>query len=264
ASPGATPAAAAATPASGEATPEASPVTEATPEAAASPVGPLIAVDIGWRLDDLATMSGDAITLTVTPGTTFEMISEAVTEHDFTADELAVHVVVAPGETVTVTIPDDAAPGEFEFYCSVPGHRAAGMVGTLIVQEASAAEAAPAADDAAEAETSPAAEEAAGADDAAVGPLIAFDIGWRLGDLSTLEGDAVTLTAGAGTTFDLISEAALLHDFVVDDLGIDVEVDPGATAPVTIPEDAAPGEYEFYCSVPGHAAAGMVGTLVIA
>ncbi|MDQ3411148.1 MAG: cupredoxin domain-containing protein [Chloroflexota bacterium] len=258
ASPGATPAAAA-TPARGEATPDASPVTESTPEAAATTVGPLIAVDIGWRLDDLATMSGDAITLTVTPGTTFEMVSEAVTEHDFTVDELSVHVVVAPGETVTVTIPDDATPGEYEFYCSVPGHRAAGMVGTLIVQEAGAEPgAAPAADEAADA--SPAPAEAAAA---AVGPLVAFDIGWRLGDLST-PADAITLTVAPGTTFELVSEGAALHDFVVDALGIDVDIEPGATTSATIPDDAAPGEYEFYCSVPGHAAAGMVGTLVIA
>jgi nitrite reductase (NO-forming) len=194
------------------------------------------------------------------------MVSEGAAEHDFTVDELGVHVVVAPGETVEVTIPEDAAPGEYEFYCSVPGHAAAGMVGTLVVQEVGAA-AAPAGDDAAEGEdaaaASPAAEDEAAAGSADVGPLIAIDIGWVLGDLSTLAGDTVTLTVSPGTTFDLVSEGAAEHDFVVDELGVDVTVAPGETTQVTIPEDAAAGEYEFYCSVPGHAAAGMVGTLVV-
>ena len=35
---------------------------------------------------------------------------------------------------MTVTIPADAEPGEYQFYCSVPGHAQAGMVGTLVIQ----------------------------------------------------------------------------------------------------------------------------------
>lgn len=52
------------------------------------------------------------------------------------------------------------------------------------------------------------------------------------------------------------------HDLVVDDLGID-EVLTDQPVTITISEDAAPGEYEFYCSVPGHKENGMVGTLTI-
>lgn len=40
-------------------------------------------------------------------------------------------VVTAGGVSeITVELP----PGEYEYYCSVPGHEAAGMVGTLIVE----------------------------------------------------------------------------------------------------------------------------------
>lgn len=236
----------------------------ATPAAAAE-VGPLIAIDIGWVLGDLNTLNGDAITLTVTPGTTFDMISEGAAEHDFVVDELGIEVPVAPGETTQVTIPDDAAPGEYKFYCSVPGHEAAGMYGTLLVQEGGAAAEEPAAeeDEAASEEPADDAPAAASGDAAEVGPLIAIDIGWVLGDLNTLNGDQITLTVAPGTTFDMVSEGAAEHDFVVDELDVKVPVAPGETVQVTIPEGAAPGEYKFYCSIAGHEAAGMVGTLVV-
>ncbi|TVR70445.1 MAG: hypothetical protein EA415_12935 [Sphaerobacteraceae bacterium] len=56
--------------------------------------------------------------------------------HDFTIDDFdgeRVHVEVVSGdqESVTLTMPDEA--GEFEFYCTIPGHRDAGMHGILTV-----------------------------------------------------------------------------------------------------------------------------------
>ncbi len=43
-----------------------------------------------------------------------------------------IHLAVEPGETATITfIPHEV--GEYEFYCSVPGHKEAGMSGTLTV-----------------------------------------------------------------------------------------------------------------------------------
>jgi nitrite reductase (NO-forming) len=51
--------------------------------------------------------------------------------HDFTVDELGVKFAVGAGETRTFSF--EAGPGSNEFYCSVPGHREAGMVGTLTV-----------------------------------------------------------------------------------------------------------------------------------
>ncbi|HLW18510.1 MAG TPA: cupredoxin domain-containing protein [Actinomycetota bacterium] len=63
-------------------------------------------------------------------------ISVAVANHDlfwhtFTIDALHVNVDVPIGANRRVTF--DAPPGTYEFYCRVPGHRAAGMKGTLIV-----------------------------------------------------------------------------------------------------------------------------------
>ena len=52
-----------------------------------------------------------------------------------------------------------------------------------------------------------------------------------------------------------------LHNFSIDELDIDVDIAPGATEEVVI--NAPAGTYEFYCNVPGHKAAGMLGTLTV-
>ncbi len=57
---------------------------------------------------------------------------------------------------------------------------------------------------------------------------------------------------------------ALPHDFSVDALKISQPVESGASITVTIPADAKPGTYDFYCNVAGHKEAGMVGRLTVA
>jgi plastocyanin len=54
--------------------------------------------------------------------------------HDFTIDELDAHVAADEGETATGGLRADE-PGRYTFYCTVAGHREAGMEGTLIVEE---------------------------------------------------------------------------------------------------------------------------------
>lgn len=60
-------------------------------------------------------------------------LTSADVMHDFTIDELDAHVVADVGETVAGGLRADE-PGEYTYYCAVPGHRAAGMEGTLIVE----------------------------------------------------------------------------------------------------------------------------------
>lgn len=70
-----------------------------------------------------------------------------------------------------------------------------------------------------------------------------------------------TLEASAGEiTVALTSESGVNHDFVVDDETV-VDVPRGQTDVGTI--ELEPGEYTFWCSVPGHRQAGMEGTLVV-
>jgi uncharacterized cupredoxin-like copper-binding protein len=54
--------------------------------------------------------------------------------HDFTIDALDLKVTANPGETVEFEIPAGTAADEYQFYCSIPGHKEAGMTGTLTIE----------------------------------------------------------------------------------------------------------------------------------
>ena len=68
---------------------------------------------------------------------------------------------------------------------------------------------------------------------------------------------------GGGIKVNLVNEGAGLHNFVVEGLEetTKVEAAGGATASEVIALD--PGDYIFYCDVPGHRAAGMEGNLTV-
>ena len=74
--------------------------------------------------------------------------------------------------------------------------------------------------------------------------------------------DPSEITAQAGTiTFVLPNEGAAEHDFSIDALDIHVNLPSGTTQ--TVEADIPAGTYEYYCAIPGHKDAGMVGTLVV-
>ena len=54
-------------------------------------------------------------------------------EHDFVIDELDAHVAANAGKTASGGFVADEA-GTYTYYCSVPGHRDAGMEGELVVR----------------------------------------------------------------------------------------------------------------------------------
>lgn len=59
--------------------------------------------------------------------------------------------------------------------------------------------------------------------------------------------------------------AALIHDFTIDSIGgqkVQAIAQPNGRASATFTPTAA-GSYRYYCSQPGHADAGMVGTLTV-
>jgi uncharacterized cupredoxin-like copper-binding protein len=72
----------------------------------------------------------------------------------------------------------------------------------------------------------------------------------------------LTIPANIDVTVHLPNLGQAVHNFYVDALDIQSEdVEPGGETTVTI--NAEPGEYEYYCAVPGHREAGMVGTLFV-
>lgn len=72
--------------------------------------------------------------------------------------------------------------------------------------------------------------------------------------------DEIHVKAGK-VKFVLPNEGAAEHDFSIDDLAIQVNMPAGTTQ--TVEADIPAGTYEYYCNIPGHKDAGMVGTLVV-
>jgi nitrite reductase (NO-forming) len=99
--------------------------TTPSPDAGDGHPGDAIELDLmisGFSPNDIEATEGE-VTLTLNNLDAFP--------HDVTIDELGVTFVVGANESITETFA--ATPGVYEFYCSVPGHREAGMVGTLTV-----------------------------------------------------------------------------------------------------------------------------------
>ncbi|NIA25400.1 MAG: hypothetical protein GWP04_07495 [Gammaproteobacteria bacterium] len=73
---------------------------------------------------------------------------------------------------------------------------------------------------------------------------------------------AITVRSGEAVNLTLVNEGALLHDLTIPALGVRVVVGPGRLSTIGL-TNLPGGEYEILCSVPGHAEAGMIGTLEV-
>ncbi len=193
----------------------------------------------------LDSLSFDPSSFTAAPGQTIHFVNGGVLQHDFIVDELGITMEpVDGGGEVDVTVPEDAAPGDYTYYCSLPGHREAGMEGTLTIAEGGGEAAA--------------SEEGGGEAAAGGGGPITVT------GLDSLSFDPSSFEATPGQTIHFVNGGVLQHDFIVDELGITMDpVDGGGEVDVTVPDDAAPGDYTYYCSLPGHREAGMEGTLTV-
>ena len=110
----------------------------------------LLATDIAYDQDRLEVMAGQPVTIMLN--------NEGVLEHDFSIMEIPhmgevmeemeeemghdmsamamdpeVHVAAPIGGRSSVEF-TPSTPGEYEFFCTVAGHKEAGMKGTLVVQ----------------------------------------------------------------------------------------------------------------------------------
>lgn len=76
--------------------------------------------------------------------------------------------------------------------------------------------------------------------------------------------DPVRIDIAAGPTTNLVLDntGRAFHDLSIPDLDVHLEADPGETTSTALRSPEA-GRYEFLCTVPGHAAGGMRGELVV-
>lgn len=114
-----------------------------TPAAGSAQSISLTLKDISYSTTTLEVTAGQSVALT--------LVNEGALEHDFSILRIAVsdvsesnpaghahaegdlHASVKPGESNTLTF-TATEPGTYEFICTVAGHQAAGMAGTLIVK----------------------------------------------------------------------------------------------------------------------------------
>lgn len=83
------------------------------------------ATTLSFTPNRLDVAAGEEVALSLTSGDVL---------HDFTIDGMDVHVAADAGRT-TVGRLHVTEPGTYTAYCSVPGHRAAGMTATVVVAE---------------------------------------------------------------------------------------------------------------------------------
>ena len=84
---------------------------------------------------DATSFEFDPDEITVTAGEDVAIVlSSDYLLHDFTIDDIEVHVAADRGETAEGGFRADV-PGEYTYYCTIAGHREAGMEGTLVVEE---------------------------------------------------------------------------------------------------------------------------------
>jgi plastocyanin len=82
---------------------------------------------------------------------------------------------------------------------------------------------------------------------------------------TALEFDTTSLEAKAGkVTIDFTNPSAIAHNVVIEEEGKELAgFEPIAEGKESETAELEPGTYTFLCTVPGHAAAGMEGTLTV-
>jgi uncharacterized cupredoxin-like copper-binding protein len=170
--------------------------------------------------------------------TTFAVKNAGKIQHDIaiagTSDRTK---LISPGGSAQLTV--DLKPGTYELYCTVPGHKAAGMDVKVTVGGAT-----PAAPATTQATTTTAAPKAK----AQATTVNVSESEFKIVLPST------SLKAGK-VTFDVKNDGKIPHDLAIKGGAKTSLIQPGGSAQLTV--TLKPGKYHLYCSVPGHEAAGM-------
>ena len=183
-------------------------------------------------------------------------ISSADVLHGFSIVGQNLNLQVAPKHGFGATITPDS-PGRYRIicneYCGLGHQRMTNFIDVVTAEEMAAAQKAIAASGGGESGASGGGGTTSGALEisAASDNTLAFDV------------NALTAKAGS-VTITLSNPSSIPHNVAIKGSGVDVKgeiVGTGGTSTATA--DLEPGTYTFYCSVPGHEAAGMKGTLTV-
>jgi plastocyanin len=79
-----------------------------------------------------------------------------------------------------------------------------------------------------------------------------------------LSFDQTELTAAAGeVTIELVNDSGIPHNVEVEGNGVEEVSETISEGSTELTLTLEPGEYEFYCAIPGHREGGMEGTLTV-
>jgi len=79
-----------------------------------------------------------------------------------------------------------------------------------------------------------------------------------------LSFDQTELTGAAGAlTIELMNESGIPHNVEVEGNGVEEVSETITEGSTSLNLDLEPGEYTYYCAVPGHREGGMEGTLTV-
>ncbi len=100
-----------------------------------------------------------------------------------------------------------------------------------------------------------------GAEAAGSGAAAATTVTVEMADILFVQTE-LSIPANTDVTFHFVNNGAAVHNFLIDEPQVySGDLQPGGMSDVTVNLPA--GTYEYYCSVPGHRQAGMVGTLTV-
>jgi uncharacterized cupredoxin-like copper-binding protein len=97
---------------------------------------------VGGERDGEMYFEPDVITVPAGAEITFVIVNDGRVDHEFESNEKGEagieEIIIPPGRTRRVNWTAPSKPGTYPVYCDLPGHRAAGMEFTLVVEEQAA------------------------------------------------------------------------------------------------------------------------------
>lgn len=180
--------------------------------------------------------------LRVAPGQIIQVTNRGVQPHTFAVREWGIDMPLPTLETIEIVVPADLQPGDqFTFFCNEPGHQSLGHEGVVTIVTPEEVLADQRTDDS----------------DAAPERIVIEtrdDFSWSLPSFDVV----------AGQFIEIRNTGVLEHHFVVEEWDINETVSSGEIKLVQVPDTVEAGQqFVFYCSVPGHRAGGMEGTITV-